>query len=46
MPTYIDYVCYASEHRFQPLSEKAFLAMLRAGFNPITNTWNRVWRNS
>ena len=44
MPTYIDYVCHAAERKFQPLSEKAFLALIRSGYNPITNEWNREWR--
>lgn len=41
MPTYRDYLIYASTKGFQPLSVDAFNALLRAKFNPITNTFRR-----
>ena len=37
--TYDDYLAYAAQRGFQPLSERAFNALRKAGFNPITNTW-------
>jgi len=37
--TYADYVAHAKSRGFQPLSERAFTALRKAGFNPITNTW-------
>jgi len=36
--TYTDYLQHAKDRGFQPLSEDAFNALRRAGFNPITNT--------
>lgn len=39
MPTYQQYLAYASDKRFQPLTESAFNALLKARFNPITNSF-------
>lgn len=39
MPTYNEYLSYAKSVGFQPLSESAFIALIVAGFNPITKTW-------
>lgn len=40
MPTYRDYLIYASTKGFQPLSLNAFNALVKAKFNPINKTWS------
>lgn len=39
MPTYEQYVAYAASKGFQPVGQKAFNALVAAGFNPVTKTW-------
>ncbi len=41
MPTYQQYLAYASEKRFIPLTEGAFNALIKARFNPITSSFER-----
>lgn len=41
MPTYQQYCYYAAKQGFQPLSEPAFMSLLKARFNPITNSFVR-----
>jgi hypothetical protein len=40
MPTYKEYTEYAKAKGFQPLNEKTYQAMIKANYNPITNTTN------
>lgn len=39
MPTYRQYCEHAKSKGFQPMSETAFNACVKSGFNPITNEW-------
>lgn len=39
MPTYSQYLYYASKQGFQPLSQSAFDSLCRACFNPLTNRY-------
>lgn len=40
--TYSDYLAYAKAKGFQPVSEKAFNSMRKAGFSPIANEFRPV----
>ena len=39
MPTYAQYLKHAMQRKFQPLGLYAFNALVKAGFNPITGTF-------
>jgi len=41
LPTFEQYLNYASIKGFQPLKEQTFEAMLRIGFDPINNSYVR-----
>ncbi len=41
MPSYRNYLIYASTKGFQPVSLDTFNALLKAKFNPVTNTFVR-----
>ena len=39
MPTYAEYLRHAMQRGFQPLAMCTFIALVKAGFNPITGTF-------
>jgi hypothetical protein len=41
LPTYEQYINYAIVKGFQPLKPQTFEAMLRIGFDPISNSYVR-----
>lgn len=41
-PTYADYLAYAKERGFQPMSEATFDRLVALGLDPIRNRWDSL----